>query len=78
MHLRDDVLGEVVDLSQEQNQPKDRALRHTRCHRDRVWFLTLNNDPEECLDPMQGRAPYALWVQFQDELWIIEGRDKGS
>ena len=46
-HLRDDVLvgGGVVDVGQEQNQPKDRALRHTRCHRDRVWFLTLKNDP---------------------------------
>ena len=44
-HLRNNVLGEVVDVGQEQNRPKDRALRHTRCHRDQVWFLTLNNDP---------------------------------
>ena len=44
-HLRGDVLGEVVDVGQEKNRQKDRALRYTRCHRDRVWFLTLNNDP---------------------------------
>ena len=21
---------------------------------------------------MQGRAPYVVWVQFQDELWMID------
>ena len=33
-HPRDDVLVEVVDVGQEQNRPKDKTLRHPRCHRD--------------------------------------------
>ena len=39
-HLRVDVLGEVVNVGQEQNRPeKDRTLRDPRCHRDLVWIF---------------------------------------